>query len=61
MTGVLDIRNHLISRSGSITEISDGNLGKSWSQTGIIDLTKMVLIDGRLYMSNGGTLRTRDA
>jgi hypothetical protein len=46
MTGVLDISHGLIARSGSITEIAGGNIGKIWSQTGTIDLTRMALIDG---------------
>ncbi len=60
MTGVLDIRDHLISRSGSILEITGGNTGKSWSQTGAVDLTQIALIEGGLYMISSGTLSPHD-
>lgn len=60
MTGILDIRDRLITRSGSITEVSDGNIGKIWNQTGVIDLTRVALIDGILYSSNSGTLTPQD-
>lgn len=60
MTGILDIRDRLIARSGSITELSNGTIGKSWSQTGVIDLTRVISIDGILYDNNSGTLTPQD-
>ena len=60
MTGILDIRDHLIARSGSVTEVSDGTLGKSWNQTGSIDLTRVALLDGILYSHNSSTLTPQD-
>ena len=60
MTGVLDIRDHLIARSGSITGISDGDIGKSWSQTGGVDLTKVAIINGVFYTNSSGTLTPRN-
>ncbi len=60
MTGVLDLRDHLIAQSGSITEISGGNTGKSWSQTGVVDLAKVAILSGIYYTNNSGTLTPRD-
>ena len=60
MTGVLDIRDHLIAQSGSITEISGGNTGKSWGQTGGVDLTRVAIMNGVFYTNSSGTLTPRD-
>lgn len=60
MTGILDIRNHLIERSGSIIEVTGGTLGKSWSQTGTVDLANIAIVDGVLYDTHTGTLTPRD-
>lgn len=40
MTGIIDIQNNLIERSGAIVQISDWNIGKTWTQTGEINLSK---------------------
>ncbi len=56
MTGIIDIENNLIARSGAILAISQGNIGQKWSQTGTIDLSKMILIEDTLYMSHSGIL-----
>ena len=56
MTGILDISSGFIAQSGSITELDNGTLGKTWNQTGSIDLTRIVSIDGMLYSNNSGTL-----
>ncbi|MBC7503472.1 hypothetical protein H7169_00680 [Candidatus Gracilibacteria bacterium] len=59
MTGILDIRNHLIARSSSITQISGGTLGKSWIQSGSTDLSRVFIIDGEYYTNNSGKLTPR--
>jgi hypothetical protein len=60
MTGVLDISHGLIARSGSITEISDGNIGKIWTQKYAIDLRSIATLDGVLYDIHSGALTPRD-
>ena len=55
MTGILNIRNHLIARSGSVTQIVAGALGKSWNLSGSIDLSRVALIDGEYYTNSSGT------
>jgi hypothetical protein len=56
ITGILDIRWDLISRSGSITEISDGNLGLSWKNTEHRELDSMNLVGDILYYTISGSL-----
>ncbi len=60
LTGILDIRDHMIEQSWSITEIIDGNLGKSWTQTGEINLNNIAITHGKLYTTNSGILIPRD-
>jgi len=60
MTGIIDIRDHLIERSGSITQISEGRIGKTWTQTGEIDLTKIAILNNSLYFNNSGSLTPKD-
>lgn len=56
MTGILDIRDHLISRSWSVTQIVGGTLAKSWNLSGSVDLSGVALIDGEYYMIDSGIL-----
>ena len=56
MTGILDIRDHLIARSGSVLQIAGGALGKSWNLSGSVDLSRVALIDGEYYTSKYGIL-----
>jgi hypothetical protein len=56
MTGILDTRWDLISRSGSITEISGGNLGSSWKNPENRSLGSISLMEGILYYTISGSL-----
>lgn len=60
MTGIIDIQNNLIERSGAIIQISNGNIGKTWTQTGEIDLAKIAIINNNIYFNNSGTLIPKD-
>lgn len=60
LTGIIDIRDHLIERSGSITQISEGRIGKTWTQTGEIDLTKIAILNNNIYFNNSGSLTPKD-
>jgi len=60
MTGIIDIRDHLIEQSGAILEIQDGNIGKIWTQTGEINLRKFTLLNNILYLNNSGSLIPKD-
>ncbi|NRH20867.1 hypothetical protein HOO68_02385 [Candidatus Gracilibacteria bacterium] len=60
MTGIIDIRDSLIERSGSVIQIVSGNIGKSWTLTGDINLRKINIIDDILYLNNSGSLIPKD-
>ncbi len=56
MTGILDIRNNLIARSGSILEVQNGNIGKTWNQTGEINLANIHIIHSNILTEQSGSL-----
>lgn len=56
MTGILDVENHMIIRSGSLTAIQNGVLGKSYSQTGTIDSSSIIFNDTLFEKKNGSLI-----
>lgn len=60
MTGIVDIRDSLIEKSGSIIQIVSGNIGKIWSHSGDINLRKISVIDDILYFNSSGSLVPKD-
>jgi hypothetical protein len=50
MTGILNIQNNLVVQSGGIIEIKNGQLGKSWAQTGEINLENIAILGDTLYL-----------
>lgn len=60
MTGIIDIQNNLIERSGAIVQISDWNIGKTWTQTGEINLSKITILNNNIYFNNSGILTPKD-
>ena len=60
MTGIVDIRDSLIEKSGSVIQIVSGNIGKIWSHSGDINLRKISVIDDILYFNSSGSLVPKD-
>jgi hypothetical protein len=50
MTGILNIQNNLVAQSGTIIQIKNGLLGKSWAQNGEIKLENIAILSDTLYL-----------
>jgi hypothetical protein len=56
MTGILDIQNDMIIKSGAIIAHKKWELGKIFSQTGWIDTNNVIIFDNILFTKKAGTL-----
>lgn len=56
MTGILDVQNHMVIRSGSVIALQNGALGKSYSQTGTIDSSSVIIFNDTLFEKKNGSL-----
>ena len=60
MTGILNIQNNLIAQSGGIIELKNWILGKSWTQSGEINLENIVIINDIFYVKKSGDLISKN-
>lgn len=56
MTGIVDVQDKMIVKSGSIITLQNGVLGKIFSQTGTIDQNTIIVYDNTLFEKKNGSL-----